>query len=336
MLSYKNEALPTVQVGDFRLKYADSRDIQLLMKRIRNKKILPDGFKYWAVSEFGGSKHRPHWHILFSTPKIPDEAYVSKLMREKQYHDAILSQWYTNKGSRRSPVYDPNLIYYNKYGRRNYDFHYIDPSLTDDGEGDCAFYVSKYMLKPDDYVKRLRGALYHNLPNSSFKYYWSIVRPKIQTSRFWGSPDSSVVFDYIQYCVQLSLQRRSKYFEFRNPVTGQFFPLSPYYRPLVSFDDHVRLRQLNGYDYHYPDEGIRISIDYDPVEIMEREKKFSTVIRKINDRDFHPDYLDKNFKQFDDGKVPTVIELPQITPDVWESDFNDCSHTSDDCDDLLF
>lgn len=133
MLSYNHTSLPTITIGKYVISYASSRDIQLLIKRLRNRCLFPNGFKYWFISERGSRKHRPHWHFIISTPKIPDESIAEKYHREKIYHDAILEEWYTNHGSKRSPVKVPNLTYCCKHGKRNYDFHYCNPLLTKDG-----------------------------------------------------------------------------------------------------------------------------------------------------------------------------------------------------------
>lgn len=331
MLSYNNEHLPTVIINGYKHRYADSRDIQLLNKRLRNLKVFPDGYKFWFISERGGTYHRPHWHFLISTPKIPGETLSDKLSREKYYFDAILSNWYTNKGSRRKPIKSPNLTYVCRNGRYNYDFHYVNPSLTKDGQTDVAFYTSKYYLKDDDYTKRLRSALRLNInDDDTFKHYWNLVRHKTLCSHYLGDYRDPEVRKYLDMCIDFSLGVKSPYPLFLNPETSQTFPLSPYYRKhLITVDIAYQFRQFqtNRID------GVWLPPDIDLDDINRKYSKYRKVIDRINMRDIEHSLLISNeYERFDN--LAEDFAFPESTSKVVQSpnDF-DCF---DDFDDLLF
>lgn len=331
MLSYNNQSLPTVFVNGYKHKFADSRDVQLLIKRLRNIDLFSGTFKYWFISERGGKYHRPHWHFLISTPKISNELFASKLSREKIYFDAILDNWYTNYGSRRKPIKVPNLTYVFKNGRYNYDFHYVNPSLTKDGQTDVAFYTSKYYLKEDDYTKRLRSALRLNIKDdSTFKYYWSLLKHKSLQSHYLGDYRSKSVSDYINFCVDFSLQSHSPYPLFLNPETSQTFPLSPYYRnkfitPEIGYQ--FALNQSDRID------GVMIRKDVDLSVLQRKYEKFNKVLERINLRDLDHQLLQSNeYSKYDNITEFDFVDSSEAFMGQISNDFSDFT----DFDDLPY
>lgn len=319
MLSYRPECLPTVKIGKYVHKYADTRDVQLLVKRLRNDDVFCGPFKYWFISERGGRRHRPHWHFIISTPKIFGETYAEKLAREKKYFDAILSNWYTNKGSRRKPVKFPNLVYVCRNGHYNYDFHYCNPSLTKDGNTDVAFYVSKYLLKDDNYTQKLRSALALNLPSDSFAYYWNLLKHKSLSSHFLGGVSDPDVWNYIQMCVEFSINVNSPYPLFINPESSQVFPMSPYYRKTLSVDQLYQL-SLNA-PCHVSERVLDIDLD----DLKRKNEKFSKVLERINLRDIPFDLLtSSNYGQFENDFVgSSVISEDSSCHTSCDNDFAD-------------
>ena len=298
MLSYNNEHLPTIEINGYKHKYADSRDVQLLVKRLRNDEVFSKGWKYWFLSERGGKYHRPHWHFLISTPKITGESLHSKLSRESFYKDSILANWYTNEGSRRVPIKSPNLTYVYRNGHYNYDFHYVNPSLTKDGQTDVAFYTSKYYLKDDDYTKRLRSALRLNIKeDDTFNYYWSLLRHKTLCSHYLGDYRTKSVRDYLHMCIDFSLRVKSKYPLFLNPETSQTFPLSPYYRRYMITPDLAYLFSINNPDRV---DGVLLREDVDLESLARKYSKYEKVIERINLRDIDYSLLtSNNYERFD-------------------------------------
>lgn len=321
MLSYNNRALPTLVVNGYNHKYADSRDIQLLIKRLRNYNVFGK-FKYWFISERGGERHRPHWHFLISTPKIKNETWYEKKSREKFYFDKILENWYTNFGSKRVPIKVPNLTYVCKNGHYNYDFHYVDPALTNNGESDIGFYVSKYYLKNDDYTKRLYSAIRLNVKDdATFKYYWSRLRHKTLSSHYLGGIEDKDVFNYLQMCISFSHDYGMFYPVFINPITGQTFPLCPYYKnKLLSIDDQYAflLRNPNIVD------GVRSTPEFDQQKFIKAHSRYEKIIKRINMLDLDFSMLtSNNYERFDN--ITENCELPAEAEYTFESfgDFGD-------------
>ena len=326
MLSYNREHLPTVMINGYNHKYADTRDIQLLIKRLRNDNIFEDGFRYWFISERGDKTHRPHWHFIISTPKIKGETLAHKISREQFYWKAILDRWYTNKGSRRNPIKSPNLTYTCKNGRYNYDFHYVNPSLTKNGESDVGFYCTKYYLKGDDYTKRLRSALRLNIKeDDTFKYYWSLVKPKSLSSHYMGDPRSDTVAEYIRMCINFSIRVHSPFPMFLNPETSQTFPLCPYYRKLfltINDEYHFTLNNQNKLD------GVTLQPDFDMDKFMRSHSKFKKVLKRISLRDIDYESLISNcYEQFDNitenfGMAESQTDLGQNLGNI-DFDYNE-------------
>lgn len=323
MLSYSNDALPTCIINGYKHRYADTRDIQLLIKRLRKYDVFPKGTRYWFISERGGKHHRPHWHGMFSTPKIRGSTLAEIYSREKFYHDTILENWYTNKGSTRAPIKVPNLIYYNKNGRRNYDFHYLDPKLTLMGVDDCAFYNTKYLLKDDKYTQSVKSALFFNLPEDSFKFYWNLLRNKTLCSHYLGDIHNPVVIDYIRFCFDFSHSYKMPYPCFINPNSGQTFPMAPYYRrKFTTIDDALRFREYHD-ELYYEDTGTRVAVDIDLDSVKKKYARYEKVLKQVNFRDIHCDMLYDStiYDNYGDFEKPT--ELLEIPSDNWESDFFD-------------
>lgn len=287
MLSYNDKYLPTVEINGYKHKYADQRDIQLFLKRLRNNNVFGSPFKAFAVSEFGGKRHRPHWHLLFFIPK-PDKPYslFEQWQREEDLKWKVLDEWYYNLGSKRKPIKDPMLTYKEKNGKRNYDFHYVNPYSSEGMEQDVAFYTSKYLLKHSDYVKKLKGALWHNLSNDDFRYYWNLIKPHTSCSYGFGLGHSDKVLEYLDECVSFSLRNKLPYPVFINPVDGSTFPMSPYllHKRGLSLSESLAFRQFSD-DSFLPDTNVRIIDELSDTERKVCIEQFSRILDKIEKRD---------------------------------------------------
>lgn len=310
-LTYNNDTIPVLEVNGFKLKYVDISDFQNMIKRLRKKDAFGLPFRVWAVTEYGGKKHRPHLHVIFSFPKIPGETRAEKLAREKRYHDIVLHEWRRNiaktfdkhgniVANTRNPVYVPLCTYFRKRRKNgklstNFDFHWIDPSITDkDGklhdESDVAFYVTKYTLKASKYVDRLKSALKLNLPPEEFYKVWSKIRPKALVSKKWGNPDSDKVQKHVRKGIDFALVSSDHEFPvFFNPTTGQTFPLAPFYkRRFYSVQDEISMfykakEDFGTNDAFRPREDPRVTTD--PIEDYKRRTThFKNVQSQINSR----------------------------------------------------
>lgn len=236
--TYNRKMIPSRNVNNRRLFYFDFSDFQKMIKRVR---LYLPSFRYLVVSEYGGSNHRPHAHAIFSFPKEIAPTYADVVNLETYLHDVFLREWARNYGSKRKPIYEPLCTYINNSRGRTFDFHYVNPNSTAQGESDVAFYVSKYLLKSDSYVKKLRSALKLNLSEEEFKEEWSFFRPKCCFSKSWGNPGSKNVADYINHCIALSVEIPSFLYPcFFTKYSGQSFPLSPFYRKkFMTMDDKL-------------------------------------------------------------------------------------------------
>lgn len=341
-LTYNKKHLPTIDINGYKHKYADYEHIRLLMQRLRDNNVFGNSFRYTCVSEFGGERHRPHWHILFSVPKIPKESFAHKMYRERIYYNQVLKYWAENIGTRKNPIYDCRLTLIKRYGRSTYDFHYVNPSLTDDGELDVAFYITKYVLKPNDYVKRLKSALYFNCKPDDFHDYWQLIRPKILVSKYYGNPFSPSVASHIRKGIDLSINYHSPFPYFINPLSGQTFPLSPYYRDFFLTDDDLRSFYWNSSSEALTDyDNFTFTEDkYTLAEKCDREKKFSKLIKQVQARDSYPDISDFTSLQQtqllnDYGDYKQVPFMAQDFADCWQ-DFDDFDDNPVDYCDTLF
>lgn len=306
-LTYNDEMLAYIDNNGYRLRYVDISDFQNMVKRLRRSNSLGLPFRFLAVTEYGGRTHRPHMHCLFSFPKIPDESRAELDARTKRYHDIILSEWRRNialnasgKPNTRKPIYRPLCTYVFKRRANGkisttYDFHYVDPSLIkSDGtladSTDVAFYVTKYLTKSSDYVQRLQRALKLNNSPEEYMRIWTLLRPKALISKSWGDPTNPLVKRHIRKGIDTFLKDSNyPYPCFINPVTGQTFPLAPFYRhKFLTLDDAFVIFSKS--KDRIGDDNFRVKPELfeqvDPVQdYRQRTLRLSKIRKTLNDRE---------------------------------------------------
>lgn len=291
-LTYNETMIPRLKLGDYVLQYPDFTHVQKMFKRIRKSyDLLP--FKYLVVSEYGGLRHRPHFHMIISYPKYSN-GYLDILNLERRLHDIFLKEWRVNLGSTRSPRYVPLCTYVNTRKGRTFDLHYINPRASSSGEEDVAFYVTKYCLKYSDYVDRLKTALIYNYPDE-FKDLWLKLRPRANISKGFGSPYDPKVIDYIKKCLSYSVSDSSLSFPvYINPFSGQTFPLSPYYRrKFMTIDDMEVFFQRNPNRDTIEDN--YLEIDYkDPREVIAKEIIVNDIRRSVRLREQNESFINED------------------------------------------
>lgn len=205
-------------------------------------------FRYLYVSELGGQKGRPHFHVLFFIPKYKDDNEYTPLNLEREMYDAVFHEWRRNYGSNRNPIYKPlftfKQVYCSGVIHRNFDLHYVIPTSDSDASS-VAFYVMKYMLKPSDKLSRLQQALHLNLPPDEYESVWSIVKTRLVASKGLGlnlDEDGNIdplILEHLRKSITLS----TDFPKFFNPKDGKSFPLSRYYRSrgqIYTLDDALR------------------------------------------------------------------------------------------------
>ena len=237
-LTYNNETLRTANFGEYTIAYADVTDWQKMIKMIRKHEDLPE-FKYFLVSEYGGKRHRPHFHFILSLPKNDKDTLADRVSMALKLHNIFLKYWRRNLGSTRKPIWQNLCTYKINHRSRNFDLHYLNPYATKDGVDDVAFYVTKYCLKFDKWVDKFKSKLFFTLDEESYKDALSVFLPKRTISKGFGSVHDPQVLEHLNKGINLSLQDPDAMFPyFISPVNGSTFPLAPYYASkLLTFAD---------------------------------------------------------------------------------------------------
>lgn len=321
-LTYSNYTIPRININGYNITYADIKDVQNMFKRIRKNYNLPK-FRYLVVSEFGGKKHRPHFHFLLSVPSSERASVAEKVSLSLKFHDIFLMEWRRNTGSTRKPIYIPLCNYVCNSRGRNFDLHYVNPSLSSNGCSDVAFYVSKYMMKHDKYVDALKSALYYNIPDyDTFVDVWKKVRPRCLISKGFGNPNSEKVKEHIRKSIDFGINSTSYDFPiYVNPITSQTFPLSPYYKKKF-------FTLLDSYGFLYKQDcflsdGSFMPEDYDPIEIYKSYHLFSKKQSKILEHDSYnydvSDLSDCDFESFVDDYLNESISINKLNINDYES-----------------
>lgn len=292
-LTYNDESLPTIEVNGRCIRYADVSDVQKMVKRLRKSKVFGRPFRYLAVSELGSKRGRPHFHILWLLPKFKDDTYNDMLNLEGTLYRSILHEWRRNYGSCRKPVYRPLCTPIRKWIggklKTNYDTHYVNPSLTNEGTSNVAFYVTKYMMKPSDREIKLQQALHLNLDEYEYEKIWSKIRPRTfnslglglngELTPFGVEPDPDLV-SYVRSCVELSKENDVSP-KFYVPETGASFPLSRYFKTKAfcyNYDDAKYFAQF------LPEDNVILDDDHISEKIV-RQDQFNQRKRLVDDHD---------------------------------------------------
>lgn len=234
MLSYNSETLPVMDVNGYKIKYADIRHFQDMIRLIRKNDNLPD-FRYFACSERGGKRHRPHFHFMIFYPKSAVSDDYGRINSwhlqhlQAVFHPFFLERWRHNVGSRKYPIWKPNCTYMQRGFKRNYDLQVIDTVTSDCS--DSAFYITKYSTKFDDYEDRLKSAIRLNTSEAEFKEIWQTLKSKYLMSKGFGNIHSPLVKSHIQKGIDYALSHEDCFYPvYFSPYSGMQFPLCRYYR----------------------------------------------------------------------------------------------------------
>lgn len=319
-LTYRQSMIRYLDVNGRRLYYADFTDVQKMFKRLRSRGLK---FSYHLVSEYGGRNHRPHFHALLSFPKGPKDNFHDIMNLEYKLQNMFAGEWRRNYGSDRKPIYKPLCQLIISPRGRTFDLHYINPALSKDGEADVAFYVTKYITKSSDWLNRLKCALKLNLPPDKFEEVWKLLKPRCCVSKSWGSPKDPDVIKHIRKGIDFSLALGSQFPFFINPVSGQTFPLSPYYqRRFLTMRDKMSFFYLST-DQEAPD-GYKSSADRNVTKEKFTDHKFSKIQHQIDSRldsfDNFYDY-DEKICQLSENELEENFDNSDFIDDSW-SDYN--------------
>lgn len=252
-LSYNPQSLAYYECSNgFQIAFAPVSDLQNMFKRLRKSGSLTRPFRYFAVTELGGKKGRPHVHILLFLKRFPEDNVYTPFNLEKIVWKEVLLEWRRNYGSNRCPEYRPLLTFIQRMRggklHSTYDCHYVTPSVVDGSTQDVSFYVSKYLVKDSDFKDKLKRNIYGHCESlEEAAEVWSIVKPRSISSLNFGfgiyddlNPRkvSSVArreilaslssSDYVRKCVDQS-SKSEKSARFYDVQTGKSMPLARYW-----------------------------------------------------------------------------------------------------------
>lgn len=281
-LTYNDESLVHVDVGDYHYPIPVLSDIQNMFKRFRN-----DGHKFRVsyVTEYGKKHSRPHFHGIFAV----DKSLGSWRTLERKYYKLFFNSWCRNIGSKRFPKYVPLFTPVYKRARcTTFDFHYIEPVKGHDS--DVSYYVSKYITKYDQRTDKLlkKILLDASLSDDESSFLYKITKPRCITSKDFGDWRDPIISAYINQCA--IKESAFRYPQFIDIYTGQQGPMSPYYgKHLDRFKALYRRFELS--DLH--DEGATVFFDkstalevaqsreHDLMQLMDFERKQKKLFNRL-------------------------------------------------------
>lgn len=218
-LSYNPESLAYYECSNgFSIAYSPVSDLQNMFKRLRKSGKLTRRFRYYAVTELGSKKGRPHAHILLFLQRQEGDSVYTPFNLEKIVFKEVLKEWRRNYATRikhckkfdysepQNPViveydevvpdtfhpdYRPLLTYISRMRcgklHSTYDCHYVTPSVVDGSTQDVSFYVTKYLVKDSEFKDKLKRNIYgHCASIEEANEVWSIVRPRAISSLNFG------------------------------------------------------------------------------------------------------------------------------------------------------
>lgn len=203
------------------MSYANHHHLQDVIRHFRNDVLSMPEFsgrkmKYLGVSELGGQKGRPHFHLLLFIEKLPSDLVVSssslRYSGSRNFRPSVITgmtdclynwfrdNWAVNVGTKKFPKYEPLYTYIRKPDpssptgwKCTFDCHYVSPEATEAGTDDVAFYVSKYIMKASDREVKRKVFLQAALDETTFAKFWRIVRSRMLISKGFGTHSETVV-----------------------------------------------------------------------------------------------------------------------------------------------
>lgn len=248
-LTYDNEHIPNLVTSKGEVfTYASVDDLQKCLKRVR--KYFPVPFRFFACSERGSKRLRPHWHVLIFVPKKDTDTPETPFIYESWLFENFRKYWAINIGTRKIPIYETLYKYkrsiYNGKLSATFDLHFVQPK-PDDVCTNVAFYVSKYMCKYDD--NKLRIKIKNQYDSQEAHDIIETIKCRSIRSVAFGSKiytgkvgqridESKEISLYIKDCI-----RRSKEYNIQFPTFFYYdnthsYPLSTYLkRKFMSMED---------------------------------------------------------------------------------------------------
>lgn len=294
-LTLNNRNLGKVDINDYEHHYFPIKYFQDYIKMISKYNVLRSNFKYLAVTEYGGIKHRPHMHILYFVPKTfgywstftkyRNVAFRNYLINKEatSLFWSMLHYWRINHGDNWNPDYDNLLDFAHKGRKRNYDFQYVEEKFGNDNTSNVTHYVTKYVLKFDDWIVKKQQALRLNLSVEEYNEKWSLLRPRVLMSKNFGNAESyrPLLKKSIDFSLNNIKDNQERWY-FMDLYSNKIYPLAPYLRR--KFIDSI-----DSLDMFY-----NTSVNYECKDIyrneyLKRQQHFNKVFilcRSRNNEDF--------------------------------------------------
>lgn len=240
--TYKDDALPHLYSTGidgtvYDTPYADVDDFRLMVKRIRKNGLVSRPFTYWCTTEYGGEKHRPHFHYFIFFDMYDTDTLFDGYALAEEWNCAFIKEWRRNiavnrcgKANTRKPIWLPlsKFIRATITRRGTYDVHLLTNEYGDsDDPTDAVFYASKYTLKFDEWTRRRIQAFHESLDPETYKEFYRCFRPRFLMSRAFGISENTE--QYIRDCIEWSVNSGEHYACYVN-MDGKKFPLCRYYR----------------------------------------------------------------------------------------------------------
>lgn len=234
-----NDNIEYAEYKDTLYTIAPYRDFQLMIKRIKKDNLFKRFFSYFAVREYGKKKGRAHFHALFFLRKEPNDTFLTPYQYEGILKKVVFEQWRRNVGTKLNPRYVDLTTYHESHfgGKifRNFDLHFVESKNYSDIDN-VYFYVTKYLLKDNKFIKRLRAQLKEDNEIShedELELRRLILRNSWRSLHF-GLPyfkdgEDNTTRRRISQMIERSILDGSEYPQYFTD-DGRAFPLSRYYR----------------------------------------------------------------------------------------------------------
>ncbi len=259
-LTYQNSALRYVNYQGTDIAIADYTDFQKLIKRFRrtfeDRPELSD-IRYLCVNEYGSKRYRPHFHVLFSLPKMPDK--FNLLRRDELLYDWFKNNWKRNNGTSLKPNWENLYRYVRKRGPKGYtctfDLHRIIET-PDKPFSAVGYYVTKYCLKYDERTTKLtrKISMDSSLDRDTRLDLLRRLTPRARSSKRFGLLDTLDKVTHVQDSILKGIiANKGLSFRFFSPITGKESALCNVYRKKYVTIEHIKLQRNKLLDRIMPD-----------------------------------------------------------------------------------
>lgn len=202
-LTYNSVMIPHFVLGDKTYNCFNYSHFNKMLQRIRRGNLIKYPFTHLVVGEYGTKRHRPHYHglICFNKKYFSSKPHIA-LQQLKSFESSLsrifIDNWSINIGSRKRPEYVPLFTYAKRGIFSNFDLHFVDVLTDPSASESVSHYVTKYLVKSDDYIQNLKGYLFSNFPRDIAFRSWQKLRPRVTMSRHFGINRTSA--HYIDEC----------------------------------------------------------------------------------------------------------------------------------------